>query len=362
MEIKVLMLARPNLFSYPGGDTTQIVKTAEALRKSGLRIDVNPPKPINYDDYDLLHFFNIIDPEDILGPINRCAKPFVLSTVYCLYEEYDRYHRSSFASLIYSVFSKNGVEYLKTVAKWLLKRDPISSYEFFWRGHKGSIQKILRKSACLLPNSESEYQRVLADFGIEKPYVVVPNGVDLKTYAPTPVKDRDLVICVGRIEGRKNQLNLIKAMNDTGIPLYIVGLPAKNQPGYYRKCRQMADSNIHFTGYVAQEALLQYYGRAKVHVLPSWFETTGLSSLEAALMGCNTVVSERGDVREYFQKDAWYCDPNHPDSIKRAVLEAFSAPYNPALAKRIGAEYHWEKAAEKTLEGYRIALMKGELK
>jgi len=38
----------------------------------------------------------------------------------------------------------------------------------------------------------------------------------------------------------------------------------------------------------------------QVHMLPSWFETTGLSSIEAAVMHCNIVITDKGDTREYF--------------------------------------------------------------
>jgi glycosyltransferase involved in cell wall biosynthesis len=353
--MKVLMLARPNLLTYPGGDTTQVLNTAKALRDLGVAIDINPEQP-DYKRYDLLHFFNIIDPEDILGHLRRSRLPFVLSTVYCLYEEYDRHHRRDPVGWAYRLLPRDGVEYLKTVAKWMLKSESLSSYEFLWRGHGGSIRHILRRAACLLPNSESEYRRLVADYGIERPYVVVPNGVDLDRFSPKGTGNRSIVLCVSRIEGRKNQVNLIRAVNETDLELYLVGLPAQNQQAYYEKCRRLAGDKVHFTGYLPFDTLLEYYERARVHALPSWFETTGLSSLEASLMGCNVVVGDRGDVRDYFREDAWYCDPADPASIREAVLAAFEAPHNETLPQRIRTRYNWANAAQRTVEGYRMAM------
>jgi len=195
-----------------------------------------------------------------------------------------------------------------------------------------------------------------ADYNIEKQYVVVPNGVNVSEFS-SEGGNRSIVLCVSRIEGRKNQINLIRAMNGTGLHLYLVGMPALNQPSYYRLCRKLAGENIHFTGYVSFEQLLGYYRQSRVHVLPSWFETTGLSSLEAAKMGCNVVISDRGDVRSYFKDDAWYCDPANPDSIREAVMEAYEAPFNKTLAHRVGNEYTWENAARETIKGYRKALI-----
>jgi glycosyltransferase involved in cell wall biosynthesis len=89
-----------------------------------------------------------------------------------------------------------------------------------------------------------------------------------------------------------------------------------------------------------------------VHVLPSYFETTGLSSLEAAVMGCNIVVTDKGDTRDYFKNDAWYCEPEDPASIRQAVEAAYDAPYNEAFRQRIFQEYTWKRAAEETLKAY----------
>jgi glycosyltransferase involved in cell wall biosynthesis len=87
-------------------------------------------------------------------------------------------------------------------------------------------------------------------------------------------------------------------------------------------------------------------------VLASWFETTGLSSLEAAAMHCNIVITEKGDTREYFGDDGFYCEPESPESIRVAVELASKATFNDALAEKIRNSHTWRKAAEQTLEAY----------
>lgn len=349
------MLARPNLLTDPGGDTIQVLHTAEALRQRGLIIDINPSRP-EYKKYDLLHFFNVIDPEDILGHLQKTTKPYVVSTIYVDYQEYDRYHRRDIVGIANRVLSYHGVEYLKTVGKWLLKGERLSSYSYLWQGHRRSVVKILKGASCLLPNSENEYRRLVNDFGMEQEYVVVPNGVSIEKFKTVPEQDRANILCVSRIEGRKNQYNLIKALKGTGLMLKLIGNPAKNQQNYYRRCRAIADDQVEFLGFVPHETLWQHYAEAQVHVLPSWFETTGLSSLEAALMGCKVVVGDRGDVRDYFQNDAWYCQPGDPTSIRNAILEAYHAPYCSELANRIISQYNWQNASNLTFFAYQKAL------
>jgi glycosyltransferase involved in cell wall biosynthesis len=160
------------------------------------------------------------------------------------------------------------------------------------------------------------------------------------------------VLCVARIEGIKNQLNLIKALRNTEFRLLLIGSATPNQPGYYKSCREAATDNIIFIEHLPQQQLLQYYNSAKVHVLPSFFETTGLSSLEAAAMGCRIVVTEKGDTRSYFGNHAFYCDPADPGSIYEAVQLAAAAAPDPVLQAQVLDQYNWKRAAEKTLEAY----------
>ena len=89
-----------------------------------------------------------------------------------------------------------------------------------------------------------------------------------------------------------------------------------------------------------------FYSRAKVHALPSLSETTGLSTLEAAICGINCVVSIHGPITEYFGFDAYICDPKNVNSIKNAVLDAWNNPKSNKLKNRILSKFTWEKAAE----------------
>jgi glycosyltransferase involved in cell wall biosynthesis len=163
-------------------------------------------------------------------------------------------------------------------------------------------------------------------------------------------------LCVGRIEGIKNQLNLVRAVNGSPFRLILVGAPALNQAAYYEECRKAAGPGVSFINPVSQEELVAFYSRARVHALPSWFETTGLSSLEASVMGCSIVISANGDTREYFGDQAFYCDPASPASILEALRKAAGEGASGALRKKILARYTWAETARYTLEAYQLAL------
>ena len=195
-------------------------------------------------------------------------------------------------------------------------------------------------------------------YKIKKKYSVIPNGIDNSIFysSPESEKDNKLILSAARIEGRKNQLNLIRALNDTAYTLMLTGLPAPNQRKYYEECKKIASKNIIFCGRVPIETLVDYYKKAKVHVLPSWHETCGLSSLEASALGCNIVITEKGFTREYFGDDAFYCDPASPESIFNAVEKAAQSDCRKALQQKILQNYTWQHAAASTLNAYQNSI------
>lgn len=357
--MKVLMVARPDLYKVKGGDTIQILETASALSSLGIEGDIfllRKGAGIDYSKYQLIHFFNIIDPEDILGHVQNSQLPFVISPIYVDYREYDRFHRKDALGLLSKIFARDTVEYFKTLAKYLLKGEQVSTINFFFKGHAGSIKYILKKAAMVLPNSESEYKRLQADYGIFAKYKVVPNGINPLLFKQTTIQERNIVLCVARIEGRKNQLNVIRALNNMPYKVVFIGAESENQRDYVIQCKKEAGSNIEFVNQISQHELLAYYAKAKVHILASWFETTGLSSLEAGAMGCNLVVSNRGDVKDYFGEQAYYCEPGDTESIKSAVDKAWNASKNDVLAIHIFNTFTWHEAAKATFMAYKEVL------
>jgi len=70
-------------------------------------------------------------------------------------------------------------------------------------------------------------------------------------------------------------------------------------------------------------------------------------------MGCNIVITDKGDTKEYFENYAFYCDPASPESIYEAVKKASVGKYNEEFRNKILTKYTWQQAANKTLAAYR---------
>lgn len=352
--MKILMISRSTLFTVPGGDTVQVEETAKALEKLGISVEIKlANQNIDYTPYDLIHFFNVIRPNTILPHIRKSGLPYVVSTIYVDYSEIDKISRGKMAQLLSKVIGPNGMEYCKTIARWLINGEKLLDQQYLFRGHKSSTEKVLRGASHLLPNSENEYRRVKADYDFDCPYTAVPNAVnDIFLEQELNSSAKQGIVCVGRIERIKNQLNLIRAVNQSDYTLKIIGKAAPNHMDYYEACKAEANSNVEFMGQLSQKEVIEELLQAKVHVLPSWFETTGLSSLEAAALGCNLVITDKGDVREYFEDHVEYCLADDVDSIKLAIEKAMAKDWSPDLRNKIDRQYRWKNTAEITLKVY----------
>jgi len=342
----------PRGSEMPGGHTVQLTMTAEALRRLGVDVVESYDDAADLGDVDLVHGCGLTPAQ--VHDCRRLGLPVVISTIYWgnAYEG-DRYQRRALSQLpsaalrggrlSRAVLSGHG-----TVVTTCLDEA------------RREVEVALSYAAAdaLLPNARGEAAAIQRDLGVPTPWVFVPNGVSPERFGPghTPFAERDRVVCVGRIEPHKNQLGLIRALRGTGLRLVVVGVPHPHHPDYSRLCEREGRGWVEFTGRVSLDDLAASYRSARVHALASWFETTGLVSLEAALSGCSVVTTSRGHAREYLGDLARYCDPADEGTIRRAVLAAWDEPPGPALAQRVLDNYTWDHAAVATLEAYQQVL------
>lgn len=365
--MKVLFQTRTNLFDAPGGDMVQMLKTKEFLEKEGVCVDISLELEPNLDHYDLVHLFNLMEPQDIyIQMLNakKQNKKIVLSTIYGLYTEFERKARGGLFQKIAKYLSPFQIAFVKNLVKhYKGKRMHKGVYKMIFKGYYGLMKEIVDNTSVFLPNSHSEMNRVIRDFKLNNPkYVSIPNAIDKSVFTSeidnqnNPYnKFKDCILCAARIEGRKSTLNLVRAVQNTDYHLVLVGNESKNQKKYVDQVRREAGANVTFLGAVSHQELRQLYEVSRVHALVSWMETPGLSSIEAAAMGKNIVVTHKGDTYDYFKEYAFYCEPDDVNSIRLAIDKAFHTPVNPNLKKRILEKYVWEQTASETLKGYKLA-------
>lgn len=371
--MRVLMQNRVDAFKNMGGDTIQMLKTKEELEKLGVKVDISLELEPDLTEYDLVHLFNITRIHETWMQYKNAKKynkKIVLSTIHHRKSEIEEYENKALmgkARLIKRILnSEESIQKFKTLFYTIQSKASFSA--FFYQIKNGFLnqqKEVLEGVDMILPNSKMELEAIIDDFNIEKnkvKYFIIPNGVEIN-YINIAKKENkfvdkfkidNFIFCPGRIEPRKNQINIIKALCNSDIKVVFAGAVNKKHKRYYEKFINEINlnNNFYYVGLLDREMMFEAYKAAKVSVLASWFETTGLIGLEAAVGECNVVITEKGYTKEYYENYVWYCNPNDPCSIKRAILEAFKSDFRYELKENTVNKYSWRNAAIVTLKAY----------
>ncbi len=336
-------------FQAPGGGETQLLKTKEFLEKEGMSIHLFDPWKDKLKDFNILHTFGSVkDSLGLMETAQALGVKNVLSTV-CWYS-----WKSAWGT--FGSRKDRALAVLRHAGK------------VFFPCMPSMRKRMMQISDLLCPNSQSEADQLVSFFGVSRERIlVVPNGVDphfAEANADAFIDKynlRDFVLCVGRIEPRKNQLNFIRALTGTNIPVVIIGDAVNKYQSYYELCRKEAGSNVHFLGAIPHSSPLipSAYAACSVFVLPTWLETPGLAALEAGLAGAKVVITQEGATREYFQDFASYVDPGNTEDIRSKTTVAVNQARDSRLKEHILNNFLWTHTAKKTLEGYRRLLQGG---
>ncbi|AGA68142.1 glycosyltransferase [Desulfitobacterium dichloroeliminans LMG P-21439] len=330
--MKVLFQVRQDYRKHPAGDTIQLLATAQALKNLGVQVFLNLNPKVQLEEYDLVHIFNVtpvVDVSMFFENAKKQNKPLVVSPSYWNMESY----------------LKNDNARSPAFEQW-------ESYQP-WRG------QLLRECDLLLPSGHSEMEHIQKDFQVTTSYQVIPNGfpteylgIDETCFREQcPGLPEEFVLSVGRISSRKNQKWLAQCCQELGLTLVLAG--PIDEPQYFEEVQ--AYPHVIYLGTLQGRLLASAYAAAKVHAMPSWYETTGLSSLEAGACGARVLTTNQGWSREYFQDMAVYVNPFEEDSLIPALEKALTISPKP-LTEHIHKHYSWARVGELTLAAYRHLL------
>ncbi|MDQ2817138.1 MAG: glycosyltransferase [Candidatus Eremiobacteraeota bacterium] len=357
--MRALLVLRPDALTHHGGDTVQAHSTASALCAIGLEAHVVATKSPDPRGFDIAHIFGMNQPEVCARQIECCRRAGVsvaLSPIWLSLREFFARARA-----VEAVLGKARAEKAARAKLARLRATPavrlLDRRRHAQLARMEALQvRLLLAADVLLPNSAIEAREYVTALGVTCARVrVVRNAVVDQAYDGTPAA-RAGVLCAGRVESMKNQAMLALAVRGLDPSLTLAGEACDSY--YLQLCRRWGGSQLQHAGRLAQPQLFAALRATQVHAMPSWGETTGLASLEAAAAGCKLVVGNRGAEIEYFGDDAEYADPADPDSIRAAVLRALGRPPRAAgdsLDRRMRA-LSWRRAAEQTAAAYGWAL------
>lgn len=138
-------------------------------------------------------------------------------------------------------------------------------------------------------------------------------------------------IFVGRLSPEKGVDSLIKAWHRLDIPLRIVG-----DGPLSAVLRERAGPHVEFAGLLPHEDVLKQISRASFLVFPSiWYETFGLTLLEAMASGRPVLASDLGGRREIVREGetGLLFEAGNPEDLRRKALWLIE---HPAECERMG--------------------------
>lgn len=239
-----------------------------------------------------------------------------------------------------------------------------------------TVRRTLQRAARVLTPSEFSRRAILRHYPIgEDKVVVVPNAVAAqfrpieRDVARAAIQRkfgvrRPFVLTVGDLQPRKNHLGLLQAFEDVlraepqlQHDLVFVGKETWYSSELHRAVNRSAlRHRVHFTGFVEDADLVQFYGGCDLFVFPSFYEGFGLPILEAMACGRAVACSRLTAMPEVANAAGILFDPGSKEEIARAMLDVLRDPELRARLERLGvqraATFSWEKSAARTLQVY----------
>ena len=250
-------------------------------------------------------------------------------------------------------------------------------------GYGAAIEEIfgMRKDAVaesdgIICVGENEYERVRKLFP-RKPIALIPNGVDFEKFSATPhsdfrkeysiPKDRELILCVSRIDTQKNQsalLDLLDVLVSNGRNAHLALVGFITNESYFNRIIEKAQ----FLGLSDRltvcnglppdsDMLVSAYKSADVFALASIHEPFGIVVLEAWAAGVPVIAANVGGLGRLVKdgESGFLFNPHDTKQTVKAYIDAvkFSGKTKSAAAEICRKNYSWEAVARQTLLFYK---------
>jgi glycosyltransferase involved in cell wall biosynthesis len=240
------------------------------------------------------------------------------------------------------------------------------------------IRRILKQAWRIIVPSEFTKSEIYKYYPklVRDNIFVVPHGVEHSVFKSQKSKVKfqkckskikNDLLYIGRLENKKNIINLIKAFNiiknNTSIshyPISNIQLLLIGNPGFgYQAIKGEINASTYKTdikelGWLDRKDIARHLCRATVFVLPSLYEGFGLPPLQAMACGAPVACSDIPPLREVGADVPVYFNPFDPNDIAKKIIKLIKN--DDLRQEKIKAgmgrakQFTWTKAARKTLE------------
>lgn len=224
---------------------------------------------------------------------------------------------------------------------------------------------------------------LLVSYGVEKPIMVNPTGIDIKLFHHLEKKekniflkkygipvDKKILLFAGRLAKEKNLYFLLKCFQDIAakfksVHLIIAGGGAIEKDLIKRIQKAKLKDYVTITGYLKKEELAKFYGAADVFTFPSVTETQGLVISEAMAAGTPAVAINVLGPKDLIADgiNGYLTRANKKEFCSRILKllrnEKLRQEFS-LKAKESAPDFSIEKRTDKLLEIYKFAILEND--
>ncbi|MHA1659816.1 MAG: glycosyltransferase family 4 protein [Promethearchaeota archaeon] len=243
----------------------------------------------------------------------------------------------------------------------------------FWM-EKYAERKIVRNSKKIIAVSEGLKRELLKYYPLKKDKIrVIPNGVDIKKYAPNLKKRKEIrnelnidkreivLVCTGSNFHRKGLKKVILALPKLPAYIKIIAVGGGNLTPYKQLASKLGVADrVIFTGFVPR--IEDYYCAGDIFVFPSLYEAFSLATLEAAASGLPIIATKINGTEELIKEgyNGFFVKRDPEDIAEKINMlikdENLRKQMGRNARKLVEKNYTWDICAKKTAEVYEEVL------
>ena len=340
--MKVALLSYQMLFQRKGGLQIHVLETLKSLKKIGVKADLFDPVNQKLSDYDLIHVFSSINGNNrIVEAAKEQNVPVVITPII----------QTSDWSRSFSIRAAIIERLVGKITRWNLH----TNYQ--------EIKKSISNADHVFAGSIKEKDVIINTFEVkERDVSVVPIGVSDLFFNAEPLlfrKKHDyhnkFVLCAANISPYKNQLNIIKALNNSGLDVVLLGGVEEKHKNYLDECLKEGGDKVHYFGSYEHDnpILTSAYAAAEVSILISQGENGPTVTYESLASGTPAVVTKFNGLDLKKNNKVWVeVDPYNLSEIYTAVESLMKIKQDETSLSKIDKNYAWSNIAMEINEVY----------
>lgn len=292
--MKIAFIMSAPVLSPSNGVLSQALTWKKGLESCGHEVTlVNPFDVCEWRSFDAIHFFVFTEyMADYIDIMYRVNPNIVISPI---------------LDTTYSVSS------IRSLSKWGNTNLRLSNKYHRLRLVKDKVARVLARSQF-----EANYFKYSFGFTDAQIRIVPLSFGDVDKFMNLEREPYCFHLSLLADE-RKNVRRLVIASKEYDFKLKLAGKLRNDDEKRKIDGFLKLSNNVEYLGFLSEEDMMIHYNKAKVFALPSVNEGVGLVALEAAVNGCDIVITNFGGPHEYYGEYAQQVNPNSVDSIGQAV-------------------------------------------